>query len=64
MRSRSSCSASGIGARLGRLVAAHLSRENNRPELVRLALAGAWGSRPQDIVIADPVQGFGWLQLG
>ncbi len=55
---------SGIGARLGRLVAAHLSRENNRPELVRQALAGAWGSQPQDIVIADPIDGFGWLQLG
>ncbi len=55
---------SGIGARLGRLVAAHLSRENNRPELVRLALAGSWGSRPEDIVIADPLRGFGWLQIG
>ena len=55
---------SGIGARLGRLVAAHLSRENNRPELVRQALAGAWGSEPEDLVIADPVHGFGWLQLG
>jgi phosphoribosyl 1,2-cyclic phosphodiesterase len=55
---------SGIGARLGRLVAAHLSRENNRPELVRRALAGSWGSGPEDVVIADPVEGFGWLQIG
>ena len=38
----------GIGARLGRLVAAHLSRENNRPELVREALAVCRGSRPAD----------------
>ena len=56
--------ASGIGAGLGCLVAAHLSRENNRPELVRRALSGCWGSRPEDLVIADPVQGFGWLRIG
>jgi len=53
----------GIGARLGRLVAAHLSRENNRPELVREALAVCWGSRPADVVIADPVLGCGWLSI-
>jgi len=53
----------GIGARLGRLVAAHLSRENNRPELVREALAVCWGSRPADVVIADPVLGFDWLAI-
>ena len=35
--------ARGIGARLRQLVAAHLSRENNRPELVRAALAGVLG---------------------
>lgn len=56
--------ASGIAGRLRHLVAAHLSRENNRPEIVRTALAAAWGSRPEDLVIADPVGGFGWLQLG
>jgi phosphoribosyl 1,2-cyclic phosphodiesterase len=54
----------GIGSRLCHLVAAHLSRENNRPELARNALAAQWGSRPQDIVVADPLQGFGWLQIG
>src|SRR6187455_1548150 len=53
----------GVGARLDRLVAAHLSRENNRPELVREALAVCWGSRPADVVIADPVLGFGWLSI-
>jgi phosphoribosyl 1,2-cyclic phosphodiesterase len=53
----------GIGAGLGRLVAAHLSRENNRPEIVRAALAACWGSRPTDVVIADPVLGFGWLSV-
>jgi phosphoribosyl 1,2-cyclic phosphodiesterase len=54
----------GVGARLRHLVAAHLSRENNRPELARGALAAQWGSRPEDIVVADPVAGFGWLQIG
>ena len=55
--------ASGVTDRLSRLVAAHLSRENNRPELVRQALAGSWGSQPRDVVIADPVRGFDWLQI-
>ena len=55
--------ASGIAAGLGRLVAAHLSRENNRPALVRQALAGSWGSQPEDIVVADPVHGFNWLPI-
>ena len=53
----------GVGAKLRHLVAAHLSRENNRPELARLALAAQWGSRPEDIVIADPSTGFGWLYI-
>jgi len=56
--------ASGVGARLRHLVGAHLSRENNRPEIVRSALATCWGSRPEDIVIADPVVGCDWLQVG
>ncbi|NUZ05030.1 MBL fold metallo-hydrolase [Piscinibacter koreensis] len=49
---------------LGRLVAAHLSRENNSPDLARRALADTWGSRPADIVIADPQTGFDWLVVG
>jgi phosphoribosyl 1,2-cyclic phosphodiesterase len=48
---------------LRHLVAAHLSEENNRPDLARAALAGACGAAPQDIVVADPLQGFGWLSL-
>jgi phosphoribosyl 1,2-cyclic phosphodiesterase len=51
------------GARLRHLVAAHLSRENNRPELARGALAACWGSRPEDIVVADPERGFDWLRV-
>ena len=52
------------GARLRHLVAAHLSRENNRPALARAALATQWGSRPEDIVVADPLLGFAWLSIG
>ena len=48
---------------LRHLVAAHLSEQNNRPDLARMALAQACGGTPQDIVVADPQQGFGWLSL-
>ena len=40
-----------------------MSRENNRPELARSALAECWGSRPEDIVVADPERGFDWLRI-
>lgn len=45
------------------LVAAHLSEQNNRPELARQALAAACGGNAEDIVVADPVSGFGWLEI-
>ena len=48
---------------LRHVVAAHLSRQNNRPELAAQALATALGTGPQDIVVADPAQGCGWLDL-
>lgn len=48
---------------LQHLVAAHLSEQNNRPELARAALAGACGAGPQDIVVADPARGFDWLAI-
>ena len=51
-------------AGLRHLVAAHLSERNNRPELARGALAQACGAAPADIVVADPVLGFDWLNLG
>ena len=62
-RSPSSCSSAASAPASRRLVAAHLSRENNRPEIVREALAACWGSRPADVVIADPALGFGWLSI-
>jgi len=48
---------------LRHLVAAHLSEQNNRPDLARAALASACGASPREIVVADPLQGFGWLSL-
>ena len=49
---------------LRHLVAAHLSRENNRPDLVRASLSPAWGERRGEIVIADPELGCSWITLG
>jgi phosphoribosyl 1,2-cyclic phosphodiesterase len=48
---------------LRHLVAAHLSLENNRPELVREALAEAWGGEREDIVFADPQHGSRWITI-
>ncbi|MEP7099193.1 MAG: MBL fold metallo-hydrolase [Burkholderiales bacterium] len=48
---------------LKHLVAAHLSERNNTPALARAALAGVCGRAHEDIVIADPALGFGWLDL-
>jgi phosphoribosyl 1,2-cyclic phosphodiesterase len=47
---------------LRQVVAAHLSEQNNRPELVREALALALGCEPADIHVADSVTGCGWLK--
>ncbi len=48
---------------LKRLVAAHLSERNNSPELVRAALAPALGVKGDDVMIADPLEGFSWLDV-
>ncbi len=48
---------------LKHLVAAHLSDQNNTPELARAALAPVCGGAAGDIVVADPLRGFGWLNL-
>ena len=45
------------------VVAAHLSEQNNHPDLARSALAAASGRGPADIVVADPREGFAWLEL-
>jgi phosphoribosyl 1,2-cyclic phosphodiesterase len=46
---------------LRQVVAAHLSEQNNRPELAREALALALGCAPADIPVADSGTGCGWL---
>jgi len=49
--------------KLRHLVATHLSQRNNRPELVRRAMAQAVNGRDQDMLCADAVEGCPWLGL-
>lgn len=46
---------------LRQVMAAHLSEQNNRPELARAALAQALGCGPEDIHVADARSGCHWL---
>ena len=46
---------------LAKVVAAHLSEQNNRPELARAALAGAMGCEPHEIAVADGAHGCEWM---
>jgi phosphoribosyl 1,2-cyclic phosphodiesterase len=49
---------------LALVVAAHLSRQNNRPDLVRSALAQVLPDRdPEGIPVADPLQGTDWIPV-
>lgn len=48
-------------SRLHTVVAAHLSRQNNRAELARLALATVIGCAPESVPVADQDLGSGWL---
>jgi phosphoribosyl 1,2-cyclic phosphodiesterase len=50
-------------SRLKYLFAAHLSQQNNRPELARAALAQALSCTPEWIGIADQHDGFGWREF-
>ena len=50
--------------RLAHVVAAHLSQENNRPELARSALSGAMNCSPEWVAIADQDEGLAWRQIG
>jgi phosphoribosyl 1,2-cyclic phosphodiesterase len=50
-------------SRLRHLIAAHLSEENNTPELARSALAGALGCEQEWIGVADQQEGFGWREV-
>jgi phosphoribosyl 1,2-cyclic phosphodiesterase len=46
---------------LKQVVAAHLSEQNNRPELARAALAPVMGCEPHEICVADGPSGCPWL---
>lgn len=46
---------------LRQVVAAHLSEQNNKPELAREALAQALGCGPGDVHVADGASGSDWL---
>jgi phosphoribosyl 1,2-cyclic phosphodiesterase len=50
-------------SRLRHVIAAHLSEQNNRPELARAALAGALGCEPDWIGLATQADGFDWREL-
>ncbi|MEX0961200.1 MAG: MBL fold metallo-hydrolase [Burkholderiales bacterium] len=48
---------------LGCVVAAHLSQQNNTPELARGALSAALGCEPEWIRVADQAGGMDWMEL-
>jgi phosphoribosyl 1,2-cyclic phosphodiesterase len=50
-----------LASGLKQVVAAHLSERNNRPDLVRQALAAALGCAEADIHVAGAATGSGWL---
>lgn len=50
-------------SKLQHIIAAHLSAQNNRPQLAQAALSQALGCEQQWIGIADQVEGFGWREL-
>ncbi|MEO8123622.1 MAG: MBL fold metallo-hydrolase [Burkholderiales bacterium] len=51
-------------AALRHIVAAHLSAENNTPQIAAAALASACGAAEDDIIVATPRNGAPWLALG
>ncbi|KAG8153921.1 MBL fold metallo-hydrolase [Burkholderia catarinensis] len=51
-------------SRLRHLVAAHLSQQNNLPELARQAFGGVLGTSGEDVIVATQDAGFDWLMLG
>lgn len=50
-------------ARLQHVIAAHLSEQNNTPQLARAALAGVLGCREERIGVASQADGFAWREL-
>ena len=50
-------------SKLVHVIAAHLSQQNNTPELARAALAGALGCAPEWIGVATQDTGFAWRTI-
>jgi phosphoribosyl 1,2-cyclic phosphodiesterase len=50
-------------SRLKHVIAAHLSEQNNKPELARAALAAAMNCEPGWIGVATQAEGFDWRSL-
>jgi phosphoribosyl 1,2-cyclic phosphodiesterase len=50
-------------SRLQHVVAAHLSQQNNRPDLARSALAAVLDTIADDVMAASQEDGFAWLAL-
>jgi phosphoribosyl 1,2-cyclic phosphodiesterase len=48
---------------LRHVVGAHLSRQNNTPEIVRRVMAHALGTREHEMLTADAIEGSPWLDL-
>ncbi|HSV46331.1 MAG TPA: MBL fold metallo-hydrolase, partial [Ramlibacter sp.] len=46
---------------LQQVLAAHLSEQNNRPDLARAAVAAALGCTSDEVHVADAASGSGWL---
>ncbi|MFP3800184.1 MBL fold metallo-hydrolase [Paraburkholderia sp. SIMBA_027] len=50
-------------SKLRHLIAAHLSQQNNTPELARAAMAAVLGNAATEIGVASQDEGFDWLAL-
>ena len=50
-------------SRLRHILAAHLSKENNRPELAVRALAGALGCKESWVGVSTQDEGFAWRSV-
>ncbi|MBI3371314.1 MAG: MBL fold metallo-hydrolase [Betaproteobacteria bacterium] len=50
-------------SRLRHVIAAHLSEQNNRPELAQRALANVLGCEERDVPVATQEEGFGWREI-
>jgi phosphoribosyl 1,2-cyclic phosphodiesterase len=50
-------------SRLQHLIAAHLSQQNNTPELARTAMADVIGCAPEWVCVATQDEGFGWRNI-